>query len=85
MKQIKMITVESSQLDTVGYDEDTNDMYVEFGSGMVYKYSVVPKRVFDRLINPALSSGSFFYSDVRMIYKYIKTDLKVKNSTIDIQ
>lgn len=85
MKQIKMVTVESSQMDSAGYDEETNDMYVEFSSGIVYKYFEVPKRVFDKLVNPVVSSGSFFYSDVRMKYKYEKIEPQVENLVLEVQ
>lgn len=72
MKEINMITVKSSQLDAAGYDEEKNELYVEFSSGKIYKYFEVPKRVFDKLIGPIVSAGSFFHSDIRMKYKYEK-------------
>lgn len=74
MKEITMITVKSSQLDAAGYDEEKNELYVEFSSGKVYKYFEVPKKVFDKLIGPAYtkSAGSYFHTDIRMKYRYEK-------------
>lgn len=79
-----MVKVKSSQLDSAGYDEETNDLYVEFSSGIVYKYSVVPKRVFDRFIGHGNGAGAYFHLNIRMNYRYKKTELKVENSTIQV-
>ena len=72
MKEITMVTVKSSQLDAAGYDEEKHELYVEFSSGKIYKYYDVPKKVFEKLIGPLNSAGSYFYSDIRMKFRYEK-------------
>lgn len=71
MKEIIMITVDSSQMDSVGYDPGTNEMYIEFSNGSIYKYFEVPKRVFVDLLS-SKSQGSYFHTDIRMKYSYEK-------------
>jgi len=60
MKEITMEPVVSSQFKTVGYDQDAEDLYIEFNKGVVYRYYNVPKKIFDG-IKSADSAGSYFY------------------------
>lgn len=83
MKELRMVAVKSSQLRSAGYDESKNELYIEFISVEVYKYFNVPKRIFDSLLN-STTQGTYFYSRIRTDYKYEKTELNVKNSSIEI-
>lgn len=76
--------MKSSQLNSVGYDEEKNELYVEFSYGQVYKYIEVPKRVYDKLITISVSPGSYFHSDIRMKYTYEKTEYTVKDLILEV-
>ncbi len=58
------ISVESSNLASVGYDEDSSIMEVEFNDGSVYQYYSVPSYVFDELLT-ASSKGKYFHKNVK--------------------
>lgn len=51
--------VDSSHLVSVGYDEDTNTLEVEFKGGVVYQYEDVPEEVHKQLIHSSSVGGSF--------------------------
>jgi len=61
MERPIMVEVSSTNIKAIGYDSDTNEMYVEFRNGSMYKYIDVPEEVYVRLIN-AHSIGSVFQS-----------------------
>jgi hypothetical protein len=58
----KMTPVASSSLAEVGHDNDT--LYVVFVSGLVYRYFMVPQRVYEALL-AAPSHGQYFNELVR--------------------
>ena len=51
--------VQSSDLKSVGYEEQQNLLEIEFISGGIYQYSGVPKDIYSGLVN-APSHGKFF-------------------------
>ena len=55
---IAMIPVESSMIDSVGYDEETHCLQVVFNTGKVYCYEDVPPEVFQGLL-AAESKGQY--------------------------
>jgi hypothetical protein len=69
MREIKMIPVSSSQLESIGYDEERNELFVEFKKGKVYRYLDVPKTVYTNFLN-AESFGSFFFHSVKGQFDY---------------
>lgn len=66
-----MTPVVSSNISSVGYDDATNTLYVQFNHGGTYKYNSVPKDVYEDFISDG-SPGSFFASDVKGQYGYSK-------------
>ncbi|GGQ33781.1 KTSC domain-containing protein [Shewanella litoralis] len=60
--------VDSSNLVSVGYDEDTSTLEVEFNSGL-YQYFDVPVHVYEELMNSD-SKGSFLHRHVKNTYNY---------------
>lgn len=68
-----MISVVSSNIDSVGYDENEFTLYVRFndkGRGSwLYRYFAVPPSVFEELMN-AQSFGQYFYYNIRDSYNY---------------
>jgi hypothetical protein len=62
---LKMKPVQSSVLKAVGYDEDKAQLKIEFKeSGEAYLYSLVPRQVYEELME-AESKGQFFEKWVR--------------------
>lgn len=62
---MKRIPVDSSDLKSVGYDEDKKLLEVEFiNKRSVYQYSNVPKHIHFELMN-ASSIGRYFSSRIR--------------------
>jgi|TARA_R100000501_G_C2627036_1_gene120918 hypothetical protein len=69
---IERMPVESSNLASVGYDENAEILEVEFRKGgSVYRYMNVPQIEFERLMNAhALGSthGKYFSANIRNAY-----------------
>lgn len=65
------VRVSSSNIRSIGYDEGAQVLEVEFKSGGVYRYSGVPKAVYERFM-AAPSKGRFFDSFVKDRYRTVK-------------
>ncbi|MDL1968714.1 MAG: KTSC domain-containing protein [Deltaproteobacteria bacterium] len=63
--------VSSSNIASIGYDNDTEVLEVEFLSGSVYEYRNVPSVVYEQLMSAA-SHGSYFNREIRMTFSYEK-------------
>ena len=61
--------VESSSLQSVGYDEECQVLEVEFRNGAVYQYHDCPKLTYEELMN-APSKGQFFNAEIRNSLAY---------------
>ena len=59
--------VDSTAIDSVGYDPETAVLEVEFTSGEVYRYFAVPRSIYRDLVE-ADSPGQFFSEHVREVY-----------------
>ncbi|USZ69343.1 KTSC domain-containing protein [Halorussus salilacus] len=60
--------VVSSNLESVGYDADSQVLEIEFGNG-VYQYFGVPESVYRGLMNAA-SHGKYHHRNIRDVYPY---------------
>ncbi|KKN54196.1 hypothetical protein LCGC14_0594890 [marine sediment metagenome] len=63
------IPVSSSNIASIGYDENQMVLEVEFLNGRIYHYEGVPEYVFKDFLNSG-SKGSFFHSNIRNTYPY---------------
>jgi hypothetical protein len=68
---MEMVTVESSMISAVGYDEAGEILEVVFNSGSIYRYSGVPKDVYEGLL-AADSKGSFMHNNILDVYPYTR-------------
>ncbi len=66
---MQRISVSSSNLASVGYDEYRQILEVEFLSGSVYHYYNVPEQVYRGLMS-ASSHGTYFGEYIRLSYQY---------------
>lgn len=65
------LTVSSSDLASVGYDENSQILEIGFLDGSVYQYFDVPKNIYDGILN-ASSKGTYFHEYIRNVYAYTK-------------
>ena len=65
--------VDSSAISSVGYDEKSSVLEVEFSSGAVYDYFKVPEKVYRDLLK-APSKGSFVSRRVRDRYPFVRRE-----------
>ena len=61
--------VDSSNIERIGYDANSNTLRVEFKSNRTYDYSNVPENVFNDLKN-ASSVGSYLAKNIKNSYPY---------------
>ena len=67
---MQRVPVSSSNIASVGYDDNTHTLEVEFHSGHVYQYFDVPKDVYDGLLT-AGSVGKYF-NQIKGFYRYAR-------------
>lgn len=66
---INMIPVDSSNVESIGYDENEQILYVRFLTGAMYIYKGVSKYEFDGL-QSAPSVGSYLHRNIKNNYPY---------------
>ncbi len=59
--------VKSSVIESLGYDRATHVLEVEFRSGRIYHYFLVPRATYEAL-SEAESIGEYFNKNVRPVY-----------------
>jgi hypothetical protein len=65
---IEMISVASSNLESIGYDAGSCELYVRYKTGETYLYQNVPQQVFDELM-AADSKGSYMNRIIKPAYR----------------
>lgn len=68
---MEMINVDSSNVEAVGYDEDSLTLQVEFKNGGTYQYFDVQEEVFIGL-RDAASVGGYLAARIKGTYRYSK-------------
>lgn len=63
------IPVISSNVSSVGYDENSSTLEVQFHDGSVYQYFAVPVQIYSGLIN-AGSVGGYLNDHIKGVYRY---------------
>ena len=66
---VNMIQVSSSNVESIGYDESQQILYVRFLSGGLYIYKGVNSYEFEGLLN-APSVGSYLHRNIKNVYPY---------------
>jgi hypothetical protein len=66
-----MIPVNSSTIDSIGYNQQTNRLTVKFKTGAIYEYLDVPHYVYEAVMS-ADSIGKALNSEVKGIYDFSK-------------
>lgn len=66
---MEMIHVNSSNVQAVGYDNDSLTLQIEFKNGTMYQYFDVPEAVFIAL-RDADSVGGYLAANIKGVYRY---------------
>lgn len=66
-----MISVSSTNIAAVGYDEADQTLRVQFNNGRTYEYAMVPVTVYDDLI-AADSVGRYFNAHVKNVFDAVE-------------
>jgi len=77
MDRIERIKVESSNIESIGYDEESKTLIVEFKSGSTYSYIGVPSIVFKKMLESD-SKGKFLNNNIKPVF--LATKLKLLES-----
>lgn len=62
-------SVASSNIASIGYDERSQTLEVEFTNGAIYQYYNVAQPIFDQLTQAA-SKGQFLAYQIKNVYPY---------------
>ena len=65
----EMITVSSSNIESIGYDEPSQQVYIRFLNGSLYIYKGVPISEFENL-RDSPSLGSYLHRSYKNVYPY---------------
>ena len=63
--------VASSQLSSVGYDQDTRKLEIQFKNGSIYEYDDVPPETHKELMS-SRSTGEYFNKNIKWNFVYRK-------------
>lgn len=67
----EMTYVDSSNIEAIGYDDNAQELHVQFIGGGYYVYRAVPRQIFDDMM-AAPSKGSFLNREVKGVYQFTK-------------
>lgn len=65
---MQMEPVTSSMIAAVGYDDEKQQLTVQFNNGRTYNYGGVPQSEYNNLVT-APSVGSYFAQNIKNIYR----------------
>jgi len=68
---MERIPVTSSNIASIGFDEDSSTLEIQFLNGTVYQYFDVPFPVYDDLMQ-ADSKGQYLAQHIKGKYRYVK-------------
>lgn len=73
-EEMTTINVTSTSIASIGYDEDSQTLQVDFLNGSAYQYFDVPKGIADECMYypPEGSHGKYINSNIKGTYRYVK-------------
>jgi hypothetical protein len=69
----EMIPVSSSNIESIGYDESNEQVYVRFLNGSLYVYRSVPIHEFESL-RDSPSLGSYLHRSYKNVFPYERVE-----------
>jgi len=83
---IERIKVSSSNIESIGYDKERKELYVEFRGGGIYVYVGVPGLVYEKLME-SNSKGRFLANNVKSVFLCSKVSAeeedKIEEETLE--
>lgn len=73
LEDIKFVPVSSSNIESIGYDLDSMELYVRFHTGSTYVYYGVPESVYIAFLH-APSKGKFHNRLISKNYDYARVE-----------
>lgn len=73
-KKIPMFEVQSSNIQSIGYDPNSLTLRIQFKGDSVYDYVRVPPGKFSEIMSSD-SQGKFFYAQIKGKYDCTKLDI----------
>ena len=67
----EMVYIDSSNIESIGYDDSNEELHVQFLKSTYYIYHGVPRQLYDDLL-AAPSKGSFLNREVKGVYQFTK-------------
>ena len=71
-RMAQRITLDSSAIEAITYDETNGTLDIEFRDGHSYRYMLVPEFVYHALVNA--ESAAAFWNAVKDRFEYAKLD-----------
>jgi hypothetical protein len=68
---VERTPVSSSNIRSIGYDEDCQVLEIEFNDGSIYQYSGVPSSEYDGMMS-ADSKGKYLHANIKNRYSFVK-------------
>lgn len=72
---VEMIPIESSNIEGAGYNNKTKQLWVAFKGNKVYRYDLVPKKLFEELLQ-AESKGKYLNEHIKANFKFVGYELR---------
>lgn len=72
---VEMIPIESSNIEGTGYNNKTKQLWVAFKGNKVYRYDLVPRRLFEELLQ-AESKGKYLNEHIKGNFKFVGYELR---------
>jgi hypothetical protein len=69
---MERLPVTSTDINSVGYDVDSQVLEIEFHKGGMYQYFEVPQEIYEELMG-ADSKGKYFNMNIKKAYSFSKT------------
>ena len=69
MTKPEMTFVESSNVESIGYDQENRIVYIQYINGSLYIYKDVPEIEYEGLLH-APSIGSYLHRNFKNVYPY---------------
>lgn len=72
---VEMIPIESSNIAGTGYNNKTKQLWVAFKGNKVYRYDLVPRKLFEELLQ-AESKGKYLNEHIKGNFKFVGYELR---------
>ena len=63
--------VDSSNIESIGYDSESQTLEIEFLKGSIYQYFDVPQNVYEEMM-VADSQGKYLAQNIKGVYRFSK-------------